>query len=539
MSNYQKKLQSDQLNFTPHLPFGVADMELRFAVCSGLAALLVAVWAVRILNWAFWKPRRLDRALRSQGLRGSSYRPISGDLKEMVRLTEEARGKPMPFSHAIFPRVSPFFERAAEAHGKENKVTFHWMGPNPRAVIADPDQIREVLTNKTGEIGKPKINYLLKYFIRGVLSQEGEKWAKHRKILNPAFHIEKLKRMLPAFSACCDELVSRWDEMAAKGEEIDVSVEFQSFTGDVISRSAFGINFEEGRKIFQLQSEQTVFIDGSLPFAHIPGFRFLPTRINTRMKAIDKEVRGILLSIIKKREESIKSGTAKNDDLLGLLLESNLQHLREHGNAGLTTDEVVEECKLFYFAGQETTSLLLTWTMVVLSMHQDWQERAREEVLQAFGKEKPTFDGLSHLKTVTMILYEVLRLYPPIMGQRRQVFKSTKIGNVVYPPGVLLYLSALQVHHDPDLWGKDVDEFKPERFAEGMYKASEKNAFFPFGGGHRVCIGQNFALLEAKLALCLILQHFSFDLSPSYTHAPNVVLTLKPQHGAPIRLRRL
>ncbi|KAG6471321.1 hypothetical protein ZIOFF_068762 [Zingiber officinale] len=276
----------------------------------------------------------------------------------------------------------------------------------------------------------------------------------------------------------------------------------------------------------------------AVPYAHIPGFRFLPTRINTRMKEIDIEVKRILLSIIKKREESMKLGAAKNDDLLGLLLESNLQHLREHGNAGMTTDEVVDECKLFYFAGQETTSLLLTWTMVVLSMHQDWQERAREEVLQAFGKEKPTFDGLNHLKTVTMILYEVLRLYPPAIGAVRQVFKSTKIGDVVYPPGVMLFLSILQVHHDPDFWGKDVDEFKPERFADGMYKASEKNAFFAFGGGHRVCIGQNFALLEAKLALCLILQRFSFDLSPSYTHAPAVVLTLKPQHGAPIRRNR-
>ncbi|KAG6471326.1 cytochrome P450 CYP72A219-like [Zingiber officinale] len=521
------------------LSCSLADMELWFAVCGGLAALLVAAWAVRMLNWAFWKPRRLDHLLRSQGLKGSSYRPISGDLKDFVRLTEEARAKPMPFSHAIFPRVSPFLQRATEAHGKENKVTFHWMGTKPRALIADPDQIREVLADKTGEIGKANTSHLFKYFLTGVLGQEGEKWAKHRKILNPAFHIEKLKRMLPAFSACCDELVNRWDETAAKGEEIDVFVEFQSLTGDVISRSAFGSNFEEGRKIFQLHNEQTLFIAGSLPYAHIPGYRFLPTRMNTRMKAIDKEVKGILLSIIKKREESMKLGTANNDDLLDLLLESNLQHLREHGNAGLTTDEVVDECKLFYFAGQETTSLLLTWTMVVLSMHQDWQERAREEVLQAFRKEKPTFDGLSHLKTVTMILYEVLRLYPPVLGIPRQVLKSTKIGNVVYPPGVLLYLSILQVHHDPDLWGKDVDEFKPERFAEGMYKASEKNAFFPFGSGHRICIGQNFALLEAKLALCLILQRFSFDLSPSYTHAPNFVLTLKPQHGAPIRLRRI
>lgn len=120
----KKELRPDLLNFSPQfvfssLAFGVVDMELWLAVCGGLAALLMAAWAVRMLNWAFWKPRCLERALRSQGLKGSSYRPIRGDLKEMVRLTKEARGKPMPFSHAIFPRVSPFFRRAAEAHGQQ------------------------------------------------------------------------------------------------------------------------------------------------------------------------------------------------------------------------------------------------------------------------------------------------------------------------------------------------------------------------------------------------------------------------------------
>ncbi|XP_074567896.1 cytochrome P450 CYP72A616-like [Curcuma longa] len=511
------------------------------AVSGILAALLLAAaWAVRMLDWALWRPRRMEQSLRAQGLKGSTYRPLSGDLKDMARLAEEARAKPMPaFSHAIFPRVMPLFQRVIETYGNDNKVTFHWMGPLPRALIVDPDQAREVMANKTGEIGKARATYLVRYFIRGLVGHEGDKWAKHRKIMNPAFHMEKLKRMMPAFAACSEDLVDQWEKMAATGKEVDVCVELQSYTGDVISRTAFGTNFEEGRKVFRLQDEQALLVATTLPYAHIPGYRFLPTRNNKRLEAIDKEVRQILLGIIKKREESMKSGKANNGDLLGLLMESNLEHLREHGKAGMTTEEVVEECKLFYFAGQETTSLLLTWTMVALSMHQDWQERARQEVLQVFGKEKPTFDGLSQLKTMTMILYEVLRLYPPAIGIQRQVKKTIKIGNVVYPPGALLFLSFIQMHHDPDFWGIDADEFKPERFAQGVSKASAKNAYFPFGAGHRICIGQNFALVEAKLVLCLILQRFSFELSPSYTHAPHTILTLKPQHGAPIRLRRL
>lgn len=112
----------------------------------------------------------------------------------------------------------------------------------------------------------------------------------------------------------------------------------------------------------------------------------------------------LLKDIIKRREEVLKIGEASSDDLLGLLMESNMKQYREHGDkdAGITIEEVIAECRLFYFAGQETTSVLLTWTMVVLSMHPDWQTRAREEVLQVFGQGKPELDGLNHLKIVSV-----------------------------------------------------------------------------------------------------------------------------------------
>lgn len=150
---------------------------------------------------------------------------------------------------------------------------------------------------------------------------------------------------------------------------------------------------------------------------------------------------------------------------------------------------------------------------------------------------------LNVLKTmlqVTMILYEVLRLYPPGIFLQRQTYKTMKLGDVVYPPGVLLLLFVIFIHHDPELWGKDAKEFNPDRFAEGIPKASkDKTAFFPFGGGPRTCIGQNFALLEAKMGLSLILQRFKFELSPSYVHAPYTVILLHPKYGVQLRLRRL
>jgi len=242
----------------------------------------------------------------------------------------------------------------------------------------------------------------------------------------------------------------------------------------------------------------------------------------------------------------MRAGAAAGDDLLGLLLESNMEHSRGNGEGsggGMSMEDVIGECKLFYFAGMETTSALLTWTMIVLSMHPEWQDRAREEVLGVIGAAgtlPPDYDGLSRLKIVTMVLYEVLRLYSPLPAVHRRTYKPVELGGVRYPAGVVLALPLLCIHHDRDVWGPDADEFRPERFAEGVARASgDRPAFFPFGGGPRTCIGQNFALLEAKMGLAMILRSFEFELSPSYSHAPFSAPLLKPEHGAQVNLRKL
>ncbi|XP_034679277.1 cytochrome P450 CYP72A219-like isoform X2 [Vitis riparia] len=465
---------------------------------------------------------------------GNSYRLLHGDAKKASIMLKEANSRPINLSDDIVPRVIPFLYKTIQQYGKNS---FTWVGPIPRVNIMKPELIREVFL-EAGRFQKQKPNPLANFLLTGLVSYEGKKWAKHRKLLNPAFHAEKLKLMSPAFHLSCRQMISKMEEMVSpEGScELDVWPFLKNLTADALSRTSFGSSYEEGRRLFQLLQEQTYLTMEVFQSVYIPGWWYLPTKRNKRMKKIDKEMNTLLNDIITKRDKAMKDGKTANEDLLGILMESNSKEIQEGGNsknAGISMQEVVEECKLFYLAGQETTSNLLLWTMVLLSKHPNWQTLAREEVFQVFGKNKPEFAGLSHLKVVTMIFYEVLRLYPPGATLNRAVYEDINLGELYLPSGVEIVLPTILVHHDPEIWGDDVKEFKPERFSEGVMKATKGQlSYFPFGWGPRICIGQNFAMAEAKMALAMILQCFTFELSPSYTHAPTSVLTLQPQYGA-------
>ncbi|XP_031280546.1 cytochrome P450 CYP72A219-like [Pistacia vera] len=528
---------NESLKFHSH-----SEMELSvISIAVSIVLVTVVTLAWRILNWVWLRPKKLERYLRQQGLSGKPYRLLYGDLKETRVMLKQAKSRSFNVSDDVKPRLVPFQHKVVKDYGKNS---FTWIGPIPRVIIMNPDQLKEIFS-RHNDFHKPKANPLLKYLASGLVDYEGDKWSKHRKLINPAFHLDKLKLMLPAFYKVCSEMISKWEKLVSEEGscELDVWPSLANLTGDVISKTAFGSNFEEGRKIFELLTELADIMTEVLHSVYIPGLRFLPTKRNRRLKKIDAEIQALLVGIINNREKVRRAGEASKKDLLGILMESNFREIEEHGNnkkVGMTINDVIEECKLFYFAGQETTSVLLVWTMILLSKHQDWQARAREEVFQVFGDKKPSYDELNHLKVVSMILYEVLRLYPPVLGLDRAVHEEIKLGDLSLPAGVEVTTPIILVHHDQELWGDDAEEFNPERFSEGISKAAKSQvSFFPFGWGPRICIGQNFALLEAKMALALILQNFALELSPSYVHAPRSVITLHPEHGAHLILKKL
>ncbi|XP_044472609.1 cytochrome P450 CYP72A219-like [Mangifera indica] len=522
------------------MEFRDTDTVKSIALSFVFAVIGLCVWV--FVDWVWLKPKKLENLLRKEGFSGNSYKLLHGDTKEMFMVSKEAKTRPVgPVSHDIGWRILPFHHRIISNYGKNS---FFWLGPTPSINITDPKLIREIML-RYEIFQKPNRSPLSRLVFNGMVMYEGEQWFKVRKIANPAFHLDKLKDMPPKMYLSCNEMIRKWQNSITNKEfcELDVWSDIKTLTADVISRTAFGSSFEDGRKIFTLMTEQMSLLNQIFYFFHIPGWRFLPTQANRKLKSNNREIIELIKGIIKKREEALKVGETSYDDLLGLLVESNHREIQEHGNkeSGMSIEEVIEECKLFYLAGQETTATLIGWTMVLLCMHQNWQDRAREEAFQVFGNKEPQFEELNRLKELNKILHEALRLYPPAALTNRVTTKEFKLGGVKIPSGVLISLPIILVHHDEEYWGADAKEFNPDRFSKGVSKASKNDqvSFFPFGWGPRICIGQNFALLEAKLALTMILQNFSFQFSPTYVHAPARGITIQPQHGAYMVLRKI
>ncbi|KAK9089298.1 hypothetical protein Scep_028380 [Stephania cephalantha] len=520
-------------------------VDLTGVLCAG--ALILCAW--KVFDWVWWKPKRLERYFREQGIEGPSYKLIHGNLKEDAVASMEAIAKPMKsFSHAIAPRIcadstdgaddagarcsgGPTRRPAREQQLQQSSSLVTRAVP-ARAHEADrsiPDETQQQWTARpeastdidgaeartTRSSGGPGGGAAVGRTMSGgtvhkaaAARTASRQRATERKLLqryssSDEALMARALLMLPAFRSSSEELVNNWKKLGSEGSfELDVVPAFERLTSDAISKTAFGSNYEQGKQLFEFQAEQLQIVFQSYESAYIPGARYLPTKANKRLNYLDEEIRTILRGMIKKREEAIKLGGVCNQDLLSLLVESNLRESQENTNiknGGMSVDDIVEESKVFYFAGRETTSDLLIWTLVLLSMHQEWQERAREEVLQAFGTNKPDFDGLNRLKIVPMVLYEVLRLYPPFSMLIRHTNKATKLGEINLPQGVLVGLPVLSLHHDREIWGEDAEEFNPARFSGGVANAAKgKASFFTFGWGPRICIGQQFAAVRSK-----------------------------------------
>ncbi|KAK1403558.1 Cytokinin trans-hydroxylase [Heracleum sosnowskyi] len=517
--------------------------------CSLVASIMVIYFLVKIIVIRlWWRPRMIEQHFSKQGIRGPSYHFFIGNAKEIGSLMFKASSMPFPpFSHNILPRVLSFYHHWKKIYGATFVV---WFGSTVRLTVADPELIREILCSKSELYEKIQAHPLIKQVEgEGLLSLNGDKWAHHRKIITPTFHMDNLKLLIPAVSSSVMEKLENWlPELSTSAEvEIEVSKWYQALTEKIVTRTTFGSSNKEGTAIFKLQAQQTALASQAFHKVFIPGYRFLPTKRNMKSWKLDKKIKKSLVGVIESRRANWKDEMLENGprDLLGLMIQASIKEEKQSyyspASSPITVHDIVEECKSFFFAGEQTTSNLLTWTTILLAMHPEWQVMARDEVLEVCGsRDPPTKDNVSKLKMLGMILNETLRLYPPVVATIRRAKIDLELGSCKVPRGTELLIPILAVHHDRAIWGNDANEFNPGRFLNGVARAANHPvAFMPFSVGVRTCIGQNLATLQAKLTLAIILQKFTFRLSPQYQHAPTVLMLLYPQYGAPIIFQHL
>ncbi|WZZ74171.1 cytochrome P450 709B3-like [Brassica napus] len=488
--------------------------------------------------WIFLlRPWMITSRFKKQGISGPKYRFVYGNLEEIKKMKKEAKGWVLdPNSNDIFPCVFPHYHQWLSQYGE---TFLYWNGTKPTLFISDPELGKQILSSKLGfaVIAKTRPEVLM-LFGKGLAFIEGDDWVRHRRILNPAFSMDRLKVMTKGMVDCTLRMLEEW-RIHKCGEEVmmrmEINKDYHRLISDIIATTAFGSSYEEGIELFRSQSELEEYFVASLTSVFIPGKQYLPTPTNLQLWKLDKKVKNSIKKMIDAR---LKSNFMNyGDDLLGIMLKAATS---KESETAMRMDEIIEECKAIYISGQVNSMILLTWTTLLLSLNQDWQEKLREEVFNECGNKIPDSDTFSRLKLMNMVLMESLRLYGPVIKMVREATQDIKIGHLDIPKGTSIIVPFLKMHTDKAIWGEDAQQFNPMRFENGVSQAANQpNAFLPFSVGPRTCIAQNFAMMETKTVLTMILQRFRISLSPEYKHAPVDNFNLYPQYGLPVMLQPL
>lgn len=497
--------------------------------------LLCLIWfwsaVFYIFNSLWLQPQKIRKILRQQGIGGPPPSFLYGNVTEMENLVKQEKPKG-PIKHDYTPIVLPYFDKWKKEYGP---VFLYTMGNVPFLHVAHPELVRDMSLCLSLDFGKS--TYMRKtqepLFGHGIVKSNGKSWAQQRKIIAPELFLDKVKGMVDLMVESTSTLIETWDDKIknSKGSaDIMIDEDLRNYSADVISKACFGSSYSEGKEIFtKLRTLKRALSRPNL-LIEIAGLRYLPTRRNREVWRLNKEVRCLILKVVKDGKDM---GPTTNKGLLWAILHSA-------GKSENTDDFVVDNCKTMYIAGHETVAVTAAWCLFLLSYHPEWQNLAREEVVEVCGKCLPNFNSLQKMKTLSMVIQETLRLYPPTGFLARETLQDMNFGGLHIPKGVNINIPIPTLHHDPSAWGPDVHKFNPGRFSKGARSANLLPYMYaPFGVGRRKCVGQNFAITELKVILSVILLKFKFSLSPNYIHSPCMRLLVEPEFGVCLLMERV
>jgi cytochrome P450 len=407
----------------------------------------------------------------------------------------------------------------------EEPAVVHRLPFGRALLVSDPAAIRRLLLENPGGYQKDRLQrtVLSAGMGDGLLAAEGESWRSQRRIAAPVFALRNVRAFAPAMAAAVRERLDTWSDGLA-----DIDVEMRRLTLDVLERTVFADGFGRGAEEIRLAMARyfpAIGRMGALDLLGAPAF--VPRPGHWAARPARRLLESAIDDLIAERRSL--NGAAPDDILARLLAAEDADN-----GERLNPREVRSSILTLFAAGHETTANALTWSIYLLSQSPVWRQRVRREALSLTGH-GPLVD-VEDLSVTRAVIEEALRLYPPIAAISRVALEDDDLAGIAVYKGDLIVVSPWVLHRHRRLWGAP-DVFDPSRFLGEAREGVDRFAFLPFGAGPRTCLGSEFALQEASLALAEIVRRFDFVLAPGQHVRPLLEVTLKPAGGLRVMLR--
>jgi cytochrome P450 len=389
--------------------------------------------------------------------------------------------------------------------------------------VSGPALIEEILVKQASRFRKDRITRKLSGAIgEGLLVSDGDLWRRQRRLMQPAFHHGELRSYAGVMTDLACDAVASW----RSGETRDVHEEMMALTLKIVAKLLFGADLAaDARDIGTTISALMKDFQSELGLRALTPFARLPTPAIFRIRRGIGDLDRIIYKLIADRRRAADPG----DDLLGLLLRA-----QDEDGSRMSDKQLRDEALTLFVAGHETTALALTYALFLLAQHPEEQQTLAAELDAVLAGRDAAFGDLERLPVTEAVLLEAMRLYPPAWSIGREALEDVEVGGYRLPKGSTFFISQWVTHRDPGLF-PDPERFRPARWAGDAQRRLPRFAYFPFGGGPRICIGNRFAMMEATLILAVLARRFSFATTPETRLELLPTVTLRPR--APVRLR--